>query len=328
MVMSNPATWRFALSYLPPLVLLYVAYRIVRSVTISQDPKRPTAGQGGAAGAGDYRRAASPGAGSPPRPAPSQTEYRPQVSDVAMGDWRSASRRHWKKKRRGARNRWHDPVATALVVKSPRERVTDLLGALIMAAGVGVTMSIVVTLLRGNLPEHEQFAWLTMTSVLGAWAVLLPSKLWEGREGEAILRRVVLLMIGLGVGAASWASADVLMVKFPDSPMPHIVNARSIGAGFYDASDGSPQLPAFLAYFGSLFFVVGWWKQADPMRRTRLSIWSTVVAVFVAWAITCVWPFPQPWGLMVAAIMAMSVQLVSPFVPPDKRVAGPAGGEA
>ena len=91
--------------------------------------------------------------------------------------------------------------------------------------------------------------------------------------------------------------------------------------------DASPLLYAYLAYFGSLFFFVGWWKQSDPLRRTRLSIWNTVVSVFVAWAITCVWPFPQPWGLMVAAIMSTSVQLVSPFVPQPERVARQAGAE-
>jgi len=264
-----------------------------------------------------------------PRPAPAATEYHPTSGDVPLGDWRSASARHWKKRRAKARARqpWRERATTALVVKSPRERVTDLLGSLIMAAGVGFAMSVVVTLLRGGA-QPDQFTWLTATSVLGSWAVLIPSKFWEGRKGEAILRRVALLMIGLVVGSAAYLAADALIVKFPDSPMHNLFKARNIGPQFFDVKDGSPQLYAYLAYFGSLFFAVGWWKQTDPLRRTRLSIWSTIVAVFVAWAITCFWPFPQPWGLMVAAVMAVSVQLVSPFVPPHERVARPAGQEA
>jgi hypothetical protein len=246
---------------------------------------------------------------------------------VPLGDWRSASARHWKKRHGGGRRSWQETAAPALVVKTPRERVTDLLGSLIMAAGVGFAMSVVVTLLRGEA-KLEQFTWLAATSILGAWAVLIPSKIWEGQTGEAILRRVALLMIGLGVGGAAYLSADALIVKLPDSPMRHLFKAGNIGPQFFDVKDGSPQLYAYLAYFGSLFFAVGWWKQADPLRRTRLSIWSTVVSVFVAWAITCVWPFPQPWGLMVAAVMSTSVQLVSPFVPPHDRVARPAGQEA
>ena len=330
-VMFNPATWSFALRYLPPLVLLYVIYRVVRSVVISQDARNRPGGAAGTSGSMPYQppyRAAGAAPRQVARPQPAETQYHPQTSDVPMGDWRSASRRHWKKKHRRARHQWSEEDSTTLVLKPPRERITDLLGSMIMAAIVGMTMSIVVILLRGEMVDNSQFAWLSLTSVLGSWAVLLPSKIWEGRDGEAILRRVVLLMIGLAVGGAAWASSDALMVKFPDSPMPHIVDARNVGAGFYDATDGSPQLPAFLAYFGALFFVVGWWKQANPLRRTRLSIWSTAVAVLVAWLITCVWPFPQPWGLMVAAIMAVSVQLVSPYVPPQERVAATAGGEA
>jgi hypothetical protein len=333
MVMSNPSTWSFALNYLPPLVLLYVIYRVVRSVLIQQERKRSlaraAAGAGPLAETRDWRaQRAAPAAPPPaPRPSPPATEYRPQTSDVALGDWRSASQRHWKKKYR-ASSSWRQQAAAALTVKSPRERVTDLLGSMILATIVGAAMSVVVILLRGEFIEPDQFAWLATTSVLGSWAVMIPGKIWEGREGEAILRRVVLLIVGLVVGGAAYLAADVLMVKFPDSPMPHIVDVRKIGARFYDVKDASPLLYAYLAYFGSLFFFIGWWKQTDPLRRTRLSIWSTIVAVFVAWAITCVWPFPQPWGLMVAAIMSTSVQLVSPFVPPQQRIAARAGQES
>jgi hypothetical protein len=245
-----------------------------------------------------------------------------------LGDWRSASARHWKKRHSVARHSsWQETPAAALVVKSPRERVTDLLGSLIMAAGVGFAMSVVVMLLRGE-GQMDQFTWLAGTSVLGAWAVLVPSKIWEGHKGEAILRRVTLLMIGLAVGGVAYLGADSLLVKFDLSPTLNFVKPRNIGSQFFDVKDGSPQLYAYLAYFGSLFFAVGWWKQTDPLRRTRLSIWSTVVSVFVALAITAVWPFPQPWGLMVAAVMSTSVQLVSPFVPPHERIARPAGQEA
>ncbi len=327
-MMSSPITWTFALTYLPGLVLLYVGYRIVRSVVMNRERQyravRDPAGKAQAAYA-----TGGPAPRANPRPAPAATEYHPTSGEVPLGDWRTRFGPSLEKTPRQARARqpWRERATTTLVVKSPRERVTDLLGSLIMAAGVGFAMSVVVTLLRGEA-QLEQFTWLTATSVLGTWAVLIPSKIWEGRKGEAILRRVSLLMIGLVVGGAAYLAADALIVKFPDSPMHNLFKARNIGPQFFDVKDGSPQLYAYLAYFGSLFFAVGWWKQTDPLRRTRLSIWSTIVAVFVAWAITFVWPFPQPWGLMVAAVMAISVQLVSPFVPPHQRVARPAGQEA
>jgi Na+-transporting NADH:ubiquinone oxidoreductase subunit NqrB len=70
---------------------------------------------------------------------------------------------------------------------------------------------------------------------------------------------------------------------------------------------------AYLAYFGGMFAVVRWWKQADPLRKTRLSVWATGTCVLVAAIVDSVWRFPQPWGMMVAAIISISVQLVSPF---------------
>jgi hypothetical protein len=342
-VLSNGATWSFALNYGPPLVLVYVLYRIGRSVVLQQEKKhraRVAANPGGFERTAYYappkpapREQVSPDRAGADRSPPAQTEYRPNAptppapGEVPLGDWRTASARHWKRKK-ARRSGWREEPAAALVVKSPRQRLTDLVGSLILAAAVSAAMSVVVILLRGEALEGDQFAWLAMTSVCGAWAILIPAKFWEGHKGEAILRRVVMLIVGLLVGGAAYAWANTLLIKFPDSPMPHMLNSRALGSGFFDVKDGSPLLNAYLAYFGSLFFLVGWWRQCDPLRRTRLSIWSTVLTVLVGWGVTYVWQFPQPWGLMVAGIISTSVQLVSPFVPPHERVARPAPEEA
>jgi hypothetical protein len=163
--------------------------------------------------------------------------------------------------------------------------------------------------------------------------VLIPSKYWEGTDGDQTLRRVTMLVCGLTLGAAAYEAADALMVTadapavaFTDSPNFHINRVGHLSSRFYDAK-GAPQLYAYLAYFGALFAGIRWWKQADPLRRTRLSVWSTVACVFGAWLVDAIWAFPQPWGLMVAAIISISVQLVSPYVPQPDRVARPAAAE-
>jgi hypothetical protein len=63
------------------------------------------------------------------------------------------------------------------------------------------------------------------------------------------------------------------------------------------------------------------------LRKTRLSLWHTACCVLAAWVIDWIWAFPQPWGLMVAAIISISVQLVSPIVPQHQRVPRTAGVE-
>jgi hypothetical protein len=328
MVMSNSATWSFALNYLPPLILLYLLYRVGRSVVLNQERKRRLAREAGTAAAGGYQRAAyrpDGGPGPPPRPpSPPATEYRPQIANVPPGDWRSASARHWKKKHRGGKYRWREQAAAALVVKPPRQRATDLLGSMIMSAIVGAAITFVAMLFHGGL-DQGHFAWLLIVSVAGSWAILIPAKIWEGRQGDQTVRRFCMLLAGLAVGGVAYGAGQVLMVDLPDMSR-HGVHIKQFES-FYNVN-GSPLWQAYVAYFAILFPVLRWWRQADPVRSTRLSVWSTAFCVFVAWAISQFVYFPQPWGLMVAAIMSTSVQLVSPYVPHDQRLARPRGEEA
>ena len=75
----------------------------------------------------------------------------------------------------------------------------------------------------------------------------------------------------------------------------------------------------YLAAFGSLFLVIRWWRQADPVRSTRLSLWSLFVCVFLSGVIANVWGFPQPWLLMIAASISVAVQLASTWIHPRER---------
>jgi len=78
-------------------------------------------------------------------------------------------------------------------------------------------------------------------------------------------------------------------------------------------------LLAYLAVFGTLFMAIRWWFQADPLRRTRLSLWSMFVCIIMAAAAASVWQFPQPWLVMAACAISVSVQLASPWVHPRLR---------
>ena len=122
-----------------------------------------------------------------------------------------------------------------------------------------------------------------------------------------------MLVMGLGLGALSYGLFSWLLVSLPHRQTYEIPITRDALKHFF-AADGSPQMIAFLAYFGFLFVIPRWWKQADPLRSTRLSIWHTLVVVFWSWALTWFWGFPQPWGLMLTATVAIAVQLASPWL--------------
>ncbi len=217
------------------------------------------------------------------------------------------------------RRRWRFQTTQLYQPGPPRRRLMQLVGSLLLSAIVCPVLALVVLILRAQPLEPNQFAWLATTSVLGSWAVLIPSKFWEGRIGDAAWRRFVMLVTGMLFGAAAYGMVNWLIVSLPYDERLTMATRWDLQHTFF-AADGSPLLPAYLAYFGFLFVLPRWWLQANPVRDTRLSIWYTAVAVFWAWVpAVFFWPFPQPWGLMLAAIMAISVQLASPWVPKDQR---------
>jgi hypothetical protein len=127
-----------------------------------------------------------------------------------------------------------------------------------------------------------------------------------------MLRRIVMLAVGLGLGAAAWALSGLLMVHLTDVWSPSFGDGE-FGVTLYDSA-GRPQLLAYLAYFGFLLAVPKWWQQADPLRGSRVSLWSAGVCALWAWLMNAFWPFPQPWGIFIAVAIALSVQLASPWM--------------
>jgi serine/threonine protein kinase len=218
------------------------------------------------------------------------------------------------------RQRWRYQE-TALYQPPPaRERLTQLIGSLLLSSIVCAVLSLVVMILamRSQVFEANEYLWVALTSILGSWAVLIPAKLWEGRRGDVALRRFVMLVLGLGLGTIAYGLMNWLLVSLSRDGFGHGVPEFARALYF---TDGSPRAIAYLAYFGTLFVIPRWWRQADPIRSTRLSIWYTAVAVFWSVASTVIWGFPQPWGWMVAATMAIAIQLASPWIPPMERVA-------
>ncbi len=315
------------LTLIVPTAGMYVAYRIARAVILHHEEKKARWIPLGS-GPGP---AAPPAPPTQPGPHPIQpvgnleaTTYQPtaQASTAAgkPGNWRAANAQNWKRK---SSKRWRQEAAQSLAVKGARERIADLTGSMLVAAIVAAVMSVVAVILRGQTSvEQNQFAWLTLTSVLGSWAVLIPSAFWAGTDGDQSLRRVTMLVAGLLVGAAAYLASTTLLVQFDDATAVHNFIQLDFSKNFYDAK-GSPQLPAYLAYFAAMLASIRWWRQADPLRRTRLSVWNVGAAVMGAWVVDWFWRFPQPWGLMVAAIISTAVQLAAPQVsaPADEHAA-------
>jgi hypothetical protein len=282
--------------WLPALVLLamaYGCYRVVRSLVLSvKTPSRPQP-------ANPFPPTPSPAAASPPpQPVPAEPA-RPEGH-------------RW--------NRRQEQAVEALVMRSTRQRVAELLGSMVGGALIALTMCLVMVLVnsfRSAVPKPEVFAWLALMSIAGTWAVMIPTKFWEGTEGETLVRRFVLMVIGLALGVLAFAAASYLDVTLPFDPRFGEIHDYRLPPDFY--TDGQPRLMAYLACFGTLFFLIRWWRQADPLRRSRLSLGALIVSGIAAWLAAAVWLFPQPWLIMLAATISVSLQLASFWIPPRLR---------
>jgi hypothetical protein len=219
------------------------------------------------------------------------------------------------------------------------ERCGELTGSMLMSAFVAAVLGIVMMIvggisMQGSVVEWGPFyAWFVVTATVGAWAVLIPAKMWEGRDdaiagtsraprGEQVLRRFTMLVLGLFVG---WLAFGLVSL-FPQHTIDLSMGETTVRPLFGDewstsmfAADGTPLLPAYFAYFAGVFVVLRWWRQGDPLRTTRLSLWSTAVAAGWAWLLHLVWPFPQPWGFMLVMTVSLAVQLSTPWLAPSRR---------
>jgi len=275
------------------LAVVYAGYRLVRWLALP--PK-------GAAWAASPSAVATP----PPSPQP------PPVHRNA--DARHKHRRRW--------HRTRDEAVQPLLVRSPKERLAELLTAMLLSAPIvliGCAVIMLIVSYGGHVPTPEQVTWLGCVALAGTWAVLLPAKYWEGTTGEPLVRRLLMLVIGLALGCLAFGLGEFLLVDLPPSSQFPPPPDYRLPPSFY-APDGSPLGPAFIAVFGTLLALMRWWQQADPLRSARLRFWPVIISMLAAGLVAALWHFPQPWLPMVAAVMSLAVQLASPWVPQHERV--------
>ena len=194
------------------------------------------------------------------------------------------------------------------------DRLAELTGSLLLSAVVCAVMCLLGVAVSASSASSVQwwqlYTWLTLTSTGGAWAILSIGKLWEGKKGEAIQRRFIMLVAGLVLGAFSYfAGESLLMVQWPDRRVEHLHEMYQGGA---------PLLSAYLVFLSSLFVILRWWKQADPIRTFRYNFWDTLVCGLTAWVLFLIWQFPA-WGIVVAVAISIAVQLAAPWMNPNQR---------
>ncbi|MDG3003524.1 serine/threonine-protein kinase [Paludisphaera mucosa] len=191
------------------------------------------------------------------------------------------------------------PVAERPVPRPPepppettgRARVAEVTASMLWAAlMIGLLVPPAAALLDVDLAHDvPRIVFLYGTALLGTWASLGLNKFLEGRNVDAVGRRVAALIAGAAVGGGAFLLSQGLML-----------DQRSAGL--------AP------IYFAALFGVAsGWSGQAarDRTKRFRLApiAWTLVLAGLVS----PLWENHPAEGVALATIMVVVVQVVSPW---------------
>lgn len=204
-----------------------------------------------------------------------------------------------------------------------RRRVTELIGSLLAASAVAAVTTMIVAMLRAgqqHFPDVPQTAWLYFMTVFGSWSILIAGKFWENRDGDTALRRFMMLVIGIALGALGFVLMKFFLADLPFDPRGFRMMSGdfrmpwNVPSYFYD--DGEPMLPAMIAVYGTLFAVLRWWRLCDPMRPQRVTLGSLIVTALAAAVVATAWEFPLPWLIMPAVATGLTVQMAASWFTP------------
>ncbi|QDU58834.1 serine/threonine-protein kinase [Aeoliella mucimassa] len=277
---------------------------------------------------GELRRAGQ----QPPPPQPRRAHDHAQPpSGPPMS--RAEQRRAATLKAHHLRTNWKEQVHKELSQKPLRDRATELLSAMVLSGIVCTFLSLLIVVVVGGNSSVERMPlhlWLSSVSTLGCWVVIAVSKFTEGRTEDQVPMRMWQMAGGSLVGLAAWGLAYELMigvpyvndagVRFNGSMLSEVLDSnQSDYLQWYGTNAVLPDLMLCVMYFSLMMLVLRWWKLADYTRRTRLSLIGTGVAICGAWLLHFIFWFPQPTGVAVAGVIAVSTQLVSAWLPPSKR---------
>ncbi len=199
------------------------------------------------------------------------------------------------------------------------EKLTELIGSFIFSmvvCGIVGLLSLAITKegFKSNVETLSFTTWMTLSAVVGSWTILLVSKFWEAHRGDQLQRRISTLAAGIAVGLIVYALGAGMEVSPPENNFAKY----SLDLGFVNSAKASG-VTSYLLFFAGMFGCIRWWKQADPLRKTRLSFLAIGFCLIGAFVFNHFWQFPLPWGVMLAGTISVAVQVSSPWLHPENR---------
>ena len=178
-------------------------------------------------------------------------------------------------------------------------RVAELAASMVWAAPILALLVLPATAaLSINIDQNpQQVAYLYGMGLIGTWAALIPNKLFETRSIDMLSRRLIALVVGLIVGAIGIVLGRTLQLGLPPEHY-HFASTQILEPLYFG-----------LLYAGS----AGWSGLISRNRKKRFRLVPIGLTTLLAFLLTQVWPYERPESVALAALIACSVQVVSPW---------------
>lgn len=210
-----------------------------------------------------------------------------------------------------------------MAARPTADRFTEAIGSLVVSGVICAILGFftLIATSESAATQSQQWAfytWAVVVAVVATWTLLITNKMWEHRKGEAVVRRFVMLSVGVGVGAVAFAAAGFLNLdwgvqSWVGEPELSPFDAETFLEG------GAPKLFGSVLFFSGLFLILRWWRLADPVRRTRLSIWSVGLCLVWGMLIGQFFYFPLPWSCILAVMISIATQIAAPWLSNEQR---------
>ena len=219
-----------------------------------------------------------------------------------------------RRNRKTVPEKWEYLARQSLGSPSATIRTTGLLESMLKATAISVILTLVMFVV-GGIPSVGRtitlFGWLATINLASCWMILVLAHFWELKCGDDIIRRLIMFIGGVGIGALAYLTAGFL----------HITPADFGGTGtnpdhpwvFFSSLFSLEHLAVS---YGALFAIFSWWKQADPLRMYRISLINAIACAVVAWFLPILL---FPLGIMAVATVSITVQASSPWMSLEQR---------
>lgn len=283
----------------------YLAYQMVQVVT------------GAASGRSHHRHQPAAGRRSPDRPGDAVTE-RPFPEHAAAPP---------RPRRRSApQKRIYTPATLRRL--SRRQRAADVATSVSVSLAAAGLVTLAIFLATNLISDFAQAVYFAVVTMLAAWGIIIPSKTWEGKPGDSLIRRLILGSVGLGVGyIAAVLPAYLLIDRDPLFAGSQSSSRYLFGRITLADGSGFPTVACFMLFFALLFSVRRWWWQVDSFRSARFRVSSALFTLLVGVVISGAllqFSFPDGLGATWALAISAVVQLSAGWTPPELRTLRPA----